>query len=405
MCVSSLEEQARQLLDRNARFGKDYYYTAPSSNKYPHQWSWDSAFHAIVNARLGRVDLAQKEILTLLASMLPDGRLPHLILRERTMARLPERVFRSYWPDRYRSPFVQPPVIALAVQTIWETCHDQHFLDQALPPLERHFKWLQSRRGFGNSRLVSLISPWESGLDHKPSFDRLLGRLTRLPFGLYVGLYLSEIRMAMHKYAPEEILRRGYFCVREVLFNTVYALGLESLATLFSVMGDRQKADYFWNRASDVEEAILRESYDPNTGLYFDIDVHSGRLILEPSIACLLPIALRSIPKDRRESILKHLTNPNEFWLPFPIPSLPANSRHFKPAHQRYLWRGPTWINTNWLIVNGLRRHGYHDVADSIAEKSRSLLKDSGFWEYYNPLTGEGGGEKNFSGSTLAVIM
>jgi len=38
------------------------------------------------------------------------------------------------------------------------------------------------------------------------------------------------------------------------------------------------------------------------------------------------------------------------------------------PSWSTDMWRGPAWINTNYLVVVGLRRHGRHDVADRIAE-------------------------------------
>ncbi len=394
-----MQDKARQLLDGNARSGRGYYYVSPSKRKYPHQWSWDSSFHAIVNCRLGRVDLAKKEMLTLLSKMLPDGTLPHIVLHDHRLASLAVRAFRSYWSQGDRSPLVQPPVVALAVKEIWQESEDTAFLRETLPYLERHFKWLETRRRFGDSSLVSIFSPWECGLDHKPGFDRLMGRLAKLPFGLYIALYASEWRMARRNFDPEEIAKRGYFNVREVLFNTVYALGLGALGTMFAATGEDSKAEHFRTGGLSVEKAIIDECYDPASGLYFDLDVRTASLV------CLMPIALGGMPGDRCEELVRHLTDPDEFWLRYPVPSVPRNSRHFRPGAQRYLWRGPTWINTNWLIIEGLKRHGYNELAEAVAQSSKSLVERSGFWEYYNPITGEGGGEKDFGWSTLAAIM
>jgi len=402
---SSLQDKARELLDGNARRGSGYYYVSPSRRKYPHQWSWDSSFHAIVNCRMGRVDLARDEVSTLLSKMLPDGTLPHIILHDLSLVSPAGRAFRKYWPQSDRSPLVQPPVVALAVREIWQKSEDTGFLRETLPLLESHFEWLGTQRRFGNSNLVSIFSPWECGLDHKPGFDRLMGKLARLPFGLYIALYRSERRLARLNFDSAEIVSRGYFNVREVLFNTVYALGLEALGTMYSVIGEGSKAEHFRVRGENVGKAILEECYDSASGLYFDIDVRTGKLIPEPSISCLIPIALGGMPKQGCEALVRHLTNPDEFWLRYPIPSVPKSSRHFQPEAQRYLWRGPTWINTNWLIMEGLKRHGYYELADAVAQSSRELVERSGFWEYYNPLTGEGGGEKDFGWSTLAAIM
>jgi hypothetical protein len=154
-----------------------------------------------------------------------------------------------------------------------------------------------------------------------------------------------------------------------------------------------------------VERASLDECYDAATGLYFDIDVRGGLQIREPSVSCLVPIALGGMPADRCEALVRRLTDTDSFWPRYPVPSVPLGSRHFRPEGRRYLWRGPTWINTNWLIWGGLMRHGYGECADAVARSSAELVERSGFREYYNPLTGEGGGERDFGWSTLAAIM
>lgn len=401
----SLQKEAEQLLDKNARRGKDFYYTAPSGSKYPHQWSWDSSFHAIVNCRLGRAHLAIEEVLTLLGKMLPDGTLPHMALHQQKLATFTNRLLRFYWPRPDRSPLVQPPVVALAAGEIWQKTEDFNFLREVLPLLERHFEWLGTQRRLSHSNLISIFSPWESGLDHKPGFDHLLGRLAGFPLGRYAALYTMELQLAVRGFNPREIVKRRYFNVQEVMFNTIYALGLEALVKMFSAIGDQCKAESFRAQSESVEKAILSECRDAATGLYFDIDVVTENLIREPSVSCLMPLALSNVPKEDYKALVSHLTNPDEFWLRFPIPSVPKNSRHFSPASRLYLWRGPTWINTNWLIAEGLKRHGYGDLADAISQASKELVARSGFREYYNPITGEGGGEKNFSWSTLAAVM
>ena len=405
MNIESLQEEAKRLLDANAKEGNGYYYTAPSRKKYPHQWSWDSSFHAIVNGHLGRTNLAKREIITLLSKIMPDGTLPHIIFHDRSLASLSNRVLRSYWPRNDRSPLVQPPVVALAVRDVWRKTGDEGFLGQTLPLLERHFEWLAAKRRFGDSPLVSIISPWECGLDHKPAFDPLLGRLAKLPFGRYITLYSSEMKLAWHRFDLEVIVRKKYFNVREVTFNTIYALGLEALSDIFADMKDESKAGYYRTRCAEVEKAIFAECYDSASGLCFDVDANTGEFLAEPSISCLFPLALNNVPQEKYESLVSHLTNTEEFWLRFPVPSVPRNSRYFEPNDKRYLWRGPTWINTNWFIASGLRRHGYDDPADVIAQSSRDLVRQSGFCEYYNPITGEGGGQKDFGWSTLAAII
>ena len=83
--------------------------------------------------------------------------------------------------------------------------------------------------------------------------------------------------------------------------------------------------------------------------------------------------------------------NPNHFWTPYPLPSVPASDPKFMPGNPRgFIWRGPSWINTNWFLSHGLRRHGYGEIADAIVAKSHECIEKSGFREYYHPYTAEG---------------
>ena len=65
---------------------------------------------------------------------------------------------------------------------------------------------------------------------------------------------------------------------------------------------------------------------------------------------------------------------------------------------------GPVWINTNWLLWNGLRQHGQHAEADEILLSSLRLVDRSGFHEYFDPFGGEAFGTDGF-GWTAALTL
>jgi hypothetical protein len=68
-------------------------------------------------------------------------------------------------------------------------------------------------------------------------------------------------------------------------------------------------------------------------------------------------------------------------------------------------WRGPSWMNTVWLLVPALRRFGYDDEADRIVGSCIALVERHGFREYYNPLNGEGLAARRFGWSTLLIDL
>jgi glycogen debranching enzyme len=71
---------------------------------------------------------------------------------------------------------------------------------------------------------------------------------------------------------------------------------------------------------------------------------------------------------------------------------------------ERRYWRGPVWINTNWLLWMGLRQHGQLAEADEIARSSLALVEGAGFREYFDPFDGTGYGTDGF-GWTAALTL
>jgi glycogen debranching enzyme len=53
------------------------------------------------------------------------------------------------------------------------------------------------------------------------------------------------------------------------------------------------------------------------------------------------------------------------------------------------MWRGPTWVNINYLFIEGLIKSGYPDVARELRRRTLDLLAGRpDIYEYYHPQTG-----------------
>ena len=69
---------------------------------------------------------------------------------------------------------------------------------------------------------------------------------------------------------------------------------------------------------------------------------------------------------------------------------------HPKFEAKRY-WRGPVWAIMNYMIARGLEEHENISMAQRVREGTRKLITQSGFFEYFDPLTGEGCGGDDFT--------
>jgi len=71
---------------------------------------------------------------------------------------------------------------------------------------------------------------------------------------------------------------------------------------------------------------------------------------------------------------------------------------------RRRYWRGPVWINTDWLIWRGLRQHRQASLAREVEDSMVRLVERSGFREYFDPFGGAGYGSRDFSWTAALLI-
>ncbi len=404
------ERQLRANLRRgvSALNGKPYSFCVPSTITYPFQWFWDSCMHAIVWSHFD-AEQAKEELRTLLRVQRGNGRIPHRI------AWGPMRVYpyRFYLHSTsVRRPaascLVQPPLLAQAIEAVYRRAATRTFLEETVPAAQRFYSWLADNRDPDRDDLLSIIHPYESGRDHKPSFDPVFGFRRPSAIGSTASVRLLDVWDRALGYNLGRIFSADKFNVEELLFNCVYAQGLASMSRLWKELGDSLKAKdcQMWSRR--VEKAILTKTRGLD-GLYYDLYSRREKRSSAKTVTGLFPLILDSITKtEARQLVRNHLLNEDEFWLPYPVPTISAGDPSFNPEFESPLksglWRGPTWVATNWFIVHGLLKHGYTAEAKHITARTRDLVEHS-FGEFYNPYTGEAYGALGFGWSTLIIDM
>jgi glycogen debranching enzyme len=99
------------------------------------------------------------------------------------------------------------------------------------------------------------------------------------------------------------------------------------------------------------------------------------------------------------------LLNPDEYAPGGQVRHWVTTTAKSEPAWEpRRYWRGPVWIIMNWLLIEGLQRYGYDELADTIKRDSLDLLETSGFREYYDARDGSGCGSTDFSWSAALAL-
>ena len=428
-----LSEQCENVLRANDRGT----FTVPSPSLYPHQWLWDSSFAAIGWAHID-TDRAQQEIFSLLHGQWHNGMIPHMIFNMSPKYVQDRAAWRSWVSaqspnDIATSGITQPPIIAEAVWRIgaqMDTSHRIAFFKKVLPKLIKYHMWLYTERDPHQEGLALQIHPYETGFDNTPPWMSQLhehsrpwwiATIERMHIDVLINVARRDTRslpaqqrmrnidaliiwdvirrLRRKHYDIEKILHRSLFAIEDVAFNSIFIRNNTILRDIAKAARIKLPPELIENMMRSEQK--LEDLWDEQFSTYFSRDFITNKLIREPTIACILPLYAGTIKKDRADKLVKLLMNNRVFWLSYPVPSVPRNVRTFD--QERY-WQGPTWINTNWLLIDGLERMGYTTEAAALKTKTIELLREHNIWEYYNPITGQGLGSADFSWSAALGI-
>jgi hypothetical protein len=298
------------------------------------------------------------------------------------------------------------------------------------PALLAYHEWLYDERDPHREGLVLQIHPWETGLDNTPPWmselhQHLLPWWVRIlkKTGLHVvfgwfrsdtkyvpayeresniealTLYDMQRRFRRKDYDFSRIIDHSLLSIEDLSFNCIFIRANAQLRLIAKNLREELPAELLANMSKT--EKALEQLWEPFSGEYYSRDFVTHRLLKESSVAALMPLYAGSITKERAEALVHLLENEHRFGPAYPVPSVPLNSAWFKP---KSYWQGPTWINMNWLIIDGLKRYGFKDHAAALTESTLELIDRAGFYEYFDPLTGEPAGTNHFSWTAALTV-
>jgi len=411
-------------------------HTVPSRTLYPHQWSWDAGFIAVGLAHVAP-ERAWQDLRSLFEAQWDDGRVPHIAFDTENNAR---EYFPGprFWasdtiagtPRRPTSGIVQPPIHAVAAWEVYQAAKDPAARRAAVeelrwlyPRLVAQQRYLRKERDVAGGGLASLVHPWESGLDNSPAWDDALAAVPPDP-DLQVRQHRRDLAVSDESHRPTDTdyaryiaLARAYraqdyldkrlaerhlFLVECPAFNAIAGAAEHALAAIAEVVGEDPTPHR--ERAAQITRALVDRLYDPATGVFHARDVRTDRLNPRRCVNGLVPLILPDLPEEQVEGILAEAASPRFGWperTGVPVPSYDRTAPDADPL--RY-WRGPVWININWLLWRGLRLHGRYALAARLRRAMLDLVARSGCYEYFHPDTGAGIGTAEFSWTAALVL-
>jgi glycogen debranching enzyme len=175
--------------------------------------------------------------------------------------------------------------------------------------------------------------------------------------------------------------------------NALLVNEAKSLAFMARELGLKNEASKWLDDANNRSKLINQKLWDDNSGFYFNVKKENDSFTFKDTddlkikeIIGFLPLWAGIPDSVKAKILLKSLTNPDEFWRKYGVPTLSAKDDYYNPIGY---WNGPVWVQWNYLIFRGLLDYGYKNEAKELADRvminmAWHLKKDHVFWEFYS---------------------
>lgn len=312
-------------------------WSTPDRLPHKHLWLWDSVFHA-VGFRNFDASLAEELILAVLDCQEENGFIPH-----------------CGYPDG-ASEITQPPVLAWGAWKVCEKSGNMDFLKTVFEANEKFLLWCRENRRDTQDELYTWLTKDdvncrcdESGMDNSPRFDSH-SRLQAIDLSCFMA---NEAR---------------------------------AMAKIAARLRDAEKEEFYTRWYHSIRKDINSKLWCADEGFYYDYDLTNGALHKVQSVASFLPLFAGVCDGTQAAALVAKLLDPETFGTTLPIPSISRQD----PTYGSDMWRGPVWINYNYMISDGLAENGYPELALAIRTKTVKSVNDwymrtGTVYEFYDP--------------------
>ncbi|KAA8528986.1 hypothetical protein F0562_033526 [Nyssa sinensis] len=415
----------------------ELYTAVPSRPFFPRGFLWDEGFHQLL-IRHWDIHISLDIIGHWLDLMNVDGWIPReQILGAEALSKVPEEFVLQH-PTNGNPPtlFLVLRDIVCSVKknkfTAVETLEISSFLERAFIRLEAWFQWFNTTQSgkdvssyFWHGRdnaTTRELNPktLSSGLDDYPRASHPSEEERHLDLRCWILLaadcvhsiskLLKKENEAGKEYGLTAKILSDFELLNQMHFDEAYAAYLdfgnhtERVRLSWQVKGSNNYA---------TRELVREVSERPKL-----------RLVPHIGYVSLFPFMGRIIPPESwiLEKQLNLISNRSILWTDYGLRSLSRTSSlymKYNTEHDPPYWRGPIWMNMNYMILSSLHHYSkedgpYRDMAKIIYKDLRSNLirnvvrnyNQTGFvWEQYDQRKGKGKGTRLFTGWTSLIVL
>ena len=321
------------------------------SNAYAGVWL-EHVYDSVIYATLEKdaVSLAETTVRLFIDNMTPDGQLPCLI-----------RDSDPSDTDRIAYSHIQECVsFASLCLKVYEMNKDKDFLCECYQAAKKWEAWLRRYRMTTNRGLVEMFVGFDTGHDNSA---RLHGLKCPGRYKINGENVNASVLPEGEEIAP--VLAVDMSC-------NLYATDI-SIAKMAEILGESDTAKEYYARAKNMKEKLFENCYDKNDRFFYDVDKNGNkRKYLSSTIFHLFMEGVLDPEEDKaliNEIYERHVKNPEEFWTPYPFPSMAVCDESTKEHKSFNCWG---YFTQGLIVLRAtlwMDKYGFGDDLDYIAGK------------------------------------
>ena len=337
------------------------------SDCYPGVWLehvYDSVFFAKLDDKY--IDIAKNTLMLFLNNQNENGQFPCYVIDRKKCTDLPEYGY---------SQTQECVSFASLCYEYYEMSEDREFLKLAYDKCIKWVNWYKKYRMPSKKGLVEMFCGYDTGHDNS-------GRLEDVMYD----------RCAKDENAEEYPAGDNVLPAITPDMNAVFYGNLSALSKMAEALGDLDAVRKWNEDAQFVKKQMFDICYDSDDEFFYDVD-KNGNMRKYLSISVTNIFTEHMLDLDEMDIIYeKHLKNPNEFYMPYPFPSMAKSDKTFKKTLSGNSWGYYSQALTMLRCTRWMDFYGKSSDFDEILEKwIKKWTFDNKimFGQELDPITGE----------------
>jgi len=232
-------------------------------------------------------------------------------------------------------PMVNPPLFAWIEFKHYQLTGEKLRIEKVLPNLVAYYDWIETNMRDSIGKGLYYNTMLGSGMDNTPRPN--------------VG-------------------KTGW-----IDMSAQQALAALCISKLAGIIDKYDIENQYYKKYIELKELINKHCWNSEKKFYFDMTIAGNHSSIK-HIGAFWPLLAEIPDSEQTDKLLVHLKNKNEFWRPHLIPTLSHDDPNYDETG--HYWLGSVWAPTNYMVIKGLEKYNYYDLANQISINHLSNLSE-----------------------------